>query len=177
MPDLTGLIRDMGGPDLDRIFGHMEIAEREITRGTELYRQYANKIWDAFMMLQPDDYMSRLDNQIYRAHCRELIDRIGHGASKDTMELGTDAEALIAFSEASLAAPLTSDGTYAFLRLFRKVMGKDVFHGEGLRDDEFIEHESYNGALDELISLAKRKCSRKRASAQKEEAIQEVLIA
>ena len=53
---------------------------------------------------------------MYRSHCRELLDRVAHGA--DTRP-GTAAECCAALSEASLRAPLHSSAVGLYARMWR----------------------------------------------------------
>lgn len=134
---LIEALRKVGGPasEAARTFELLAIAEREL-RGVP--KSIGNAVFGA---LAPPPGMSRLSDEVYRAHARELVERAQRGAS---LEIGTDAELLMALSEASLRAPPDAGHAAAFERLFERVMGRRV-DGEPTR-------ESWPGEIDQILS-------------------------
>ncbi|MGI9296071.1 MAG: hypothetical protein ACR2PS_18965 [Pseudomonadales bacterium] len=90
---------------------------------------------------------------VYRHHVRELLQRVVDGHRLDT---GTRAEALMAFHDASLKAPLNTEAMIVAHRLFKEVYG-DV---PSVIDDEL--REPWPGAGDELLSGLVRKLTQNR---------------
>jgi hypothetical protein len=73
-------------------------------------------IWNSFLLLRPT-HPCMEQEFIYRAHCRELLDRRAKG--EDTRP-GMSVEVVLGLSEASKHAPLTSSGAGLYLKLFRQ---------------------------------------------------------
>lgn len=104
---LSGLIRGNVG----RLFDLMEIAEEELERaGVRRKGDLAE--------LYPGPFL-RTSADLYRAHARELAERMKHGQS---CEPGTLAEALLVMIETSLAAPLTRAGQATYETLFARLL-------------------------------------------------------
>lgn len=135
-------------------FRLMEIAEEEIEAAQKRYHEPVGKgdgpIWGAFMLLQPSHPQMKAES-LYRAHCRELLDRVGLG--EDTRP-ATGAELIFALSEASLQAPLTSSATGLYLKLglqcFPEIMtdvmndiGRTVEDYERLHGQAMEEHREF----------------------------------
>lgn len=90
---------------IGRLFRMMEIAEEEIEKNKKRIPEKWKK--DIFLLLQPTPFLY-LENglcpeQVYRGHCRELIERTIKG---EDVNHPTYAEVLIQYSHASLRAPL-----------------------------------------------------------------------
>jgi hypothetical protein len=85
--------------------------------------------------------------QVYRAHCKELLERVANGV--DTRP-GTKAEVLGAISNLSMAAPLKSDVAYLMQKLMIDVFGYNPVGDIAL-------YESYKGASDEIWSDMQKK--------------------
>jgi hypothetical protein len=148
---------------MDSAFKQIEVVEQEIERMIKLYPKRKIYLYNSFMMFGEDaSKFGDYDLRLWRHHVRELLQRVAEPLSrKEDREMGTDAEALIAFSTASLAAPLTHDGTMAFATLFENVYGKAKMHEMFDHADEMY-HESYKNAGKELVSIAKRGTSKAR---------------
>lgn len=102
----AGTVRDIG-----RAFDFMEIAERLIKRAGG---KPGNRAWEAFKLLSPGRLIEFSD-ELYEAHCREVIDNLMTG--KDTRP-GTDAEVAVLLHDLSLKAPLNT----SYLRAYEDAM-------------------------------------------------------
>lgn len=100
-------------------------------------------------VLFPPPSMQGVVEEVYRSHCRELIERHRRGES---LEPGTRAEMLLALSEASLRAPFNSTGLSAYALLARRVLvnkeGKCIVE----EDVRGLPREPYEGAVNELLA-------------------------
>lgn len=131
----------------------MLIAEEEIEAALKKLPRDKRKI--SFLALMPTDGMSSLASEVYRSHCRELIQRQLKG---EALEPGTMAEILILMSHTSLKAPLDQMGGAVAEYAFQEVFGKTL-DGEPLR-------EPWPGALAEQIAVLRRKLRRNRTKAE-----------
>jgi len=127
----------------------MLIAEEEIS--TALKKVPRNERTISFLALMPTDGMSSLASEVYRSHCRELIQRQLTG---EPLEPGTLAEVLILMSHTSLKAPLDQLGGAVAEYAFQEVFGRTL-DGEPLR-------EPWPGAVAEQIAVLRRKLRRNR---------------
>ncbi|MBF6370094.1 hypothetical protein IU469_30955 [Nocardia puris] len=97
-----------------------QLAEEEIAaaqsrlRGPR-HRQTRSTVWHAFSLLTPT-HPRMTHSMVYRAHCRELLDRVVSGTPTQP---GTAAEILMALSEANSIAPLTTPAFGLWLRMWR----------------------------------------------------------
>lgn len=113
---------------LGQLQGHLaniEVAEDEITQAVRRHDgdvAAADRAWHAFILLQPTMDKMGLNELVYRAHCRELLDRAAAGGD---LRPGTAVECCIALCEASTAVPLNTTGSGLYFRLW---------HAAGLPD-------------------------------------------
>ncbi|MEU9871091.1 hypothetical protein AB0C87_24890 [Actinomadura sp. NPDC048021] len=136
------------------LFKLMEIAEEEIEAAQKRFHEPVGEgdgpIWNSFILLPPSHPEMKAES-LYRAHCRELLDRRGRG--EDTRP-ATGAELIFALSEASLQAPLSSAAAGLYLKLglqcFPEIMtdvlnniGRSVGDYERLHGRAMAEHERY----------------------------------
>lgn len=125
--------------------GHLYIlwAEQEIAAAQHRHRSAADRIWRSFNLLKPT--LGRMREPVYRAHCRELLDRVAH--SEDTRP-GTAAECCIAMCEISLRVPLSTAavGLYTRMWTFMRLVPDDMTttneHYEALAGSQIDEHEA-----------------------------------
>lgn len=96
-------------------FRRMDIAEEEIRDAKAEYPLLAECIDKTFRYLCPTPPLLHVSDDVYRFHCREVIDRI---IENDEIEKATKAEVLGMLSEASLKAPLTHTATLLYEQLF-----------------------------------------------------------
>lgn len=104
-------------------FRCMEIAEEEIAFARARHPVSQKEINSAFRFLCPPDTLRHVSSEVYRHHCRELLERV---TRKADMRLGTDAECLCALSEASMAALPNRNASLLYWRLFTRVLPRDA---------------------------------------------------
>jgi hypothetical protein len=127
---------ELGG--IVSMFAQLDWAEEEIEAAQRRHRIKAPVLYHAFRLLEPTLPLMRTEF-VYRAHCRELLDRLATGG--DTRP-GTDAEMAIVCSEMSQVAPLNTAGVTVYMRCWRRafpdkdVFGKHVPHYEHIASGE-----------------------------------------
>lgn len=107
-------MRVMMNGTFGRVFEYMEIADAELAR--------AGVKENGFRDLFPGPFL-RVAPELYRAHARELAERMRDGVS---LERGTRAEVMLAMIDASLASPLTRAGQAVYEHLFVEMMPNDA---------------------------------------------------
>lgn len=112
---LFDLIGGRIGSVVSATFRRMEIAEEEITDGRHRHPSRANAIFESFKHLVPPPLLRDLGDELYRLHCRELIERVGKGRD---LRPGTAAEVVAALSGLSQIAPPTREQTLLYMKLF-----------------------------------------------------------
>lgn len=135
-----------GGPELNafkRTFQLIAIAEEEIERAGGRANP---KAWGLFSKLQPGVLASYELDDLYRRHCRELIERAQNG---EDLSPATGPEVLAHLSQMSLRVPFNNDFAMVFELLYEEVAGKAV-PGEAPR-------ESWPGRASELLEEMRRK--------------------
>lgn len=136
-------------------FDLMDIAEDEIAKGQKRHPKRKEEIWGVFGQACPPRGMSQYTSDIYRMHVREICDVVGNGGK---FVQPTDAELLLALSEASQKTPITGPAQTLFQRLFVRVFGSAVFDADWAGVYQPCE-ALYGKAADELYGKMK---SRKR---------------
>jgi len=101
--ELVGL-GELGGT-FSQAFRKMSVAEEEILSACERHPEEIKLIWNSFKLLDPGE-LAMLDDGVYRAHCRELLDRVADG--EDTRP-GTRAETCAMISRMTQATRLDRD--------------------------------------------------------------------
>lgn len=134
-----------GGAGIVRVLDLMGVADEEFGK--------AGRPRGMWSVLYPPEAMQPLVDDVYRAHCRELLARHKRGES---LEPATDAEMLLALSDASLHAPFNNLGGAAYATIARRVLDKD---GRGLFEETLrgLPSEPYKGAVDELLAGLQRR--------------------
>ncbi|TDB90898.1 hypothetical protein E1264_03465 [Actinomadura sp. KC216] len=155
---------------LTGLFSQMEIAEEEIelaqkrhgeplllrdTDGRPVNMDEMGPIWHSFRLLGPDPdrgFPERMETELlYRQHCAELLDRVAEGL--DT-RAATGAELVIALSEASMVAPLTSSGAGLYLKLMTRYFPETLgasFEEVGLEVKDYQKLHGQQMEQDELF--------------------------
>lgn len=100
---------------LDETFRLMEVAEEEIAQAKGRSPEHAEKLHGGFAVLCPSEPLRGIGENLYRAHCRELLDRVREG--HDT-RAATGAEVVAVLSALSLQAPLDRPATFLYWQLF-----------------------------------------------------------
>ena len=142
---------------LVHIFDHIFIAEDCIAEGERTYPDRAAVIHNSFSLLCPPRDINLLDVRVYRSYAMELVDRIGQKVSKENWHKATAAEVMFALSEMSRIAQLQSNYAYAYMKLFVDIIGGLPF-AIGLAEEDYRLHESYKGAIDEIIYELRKRC-------------------
>jgi hypothetical protein len=152
------------GSLLDSLFKQMEIAEDEIAAAKERWPDSRDELHDSFKLLQPEAGMfERLNEGLYRQHCRELLERVANGASRNELALGTKAEVLRLMSEWSLENSPGHEASALMAWLF-----SELFPG-ALGDDAPSTPEPWEGRNAELFSELQRKIARRTSRAEKQD--------
>jgi hypothetical protein len=112
-------------------------------------------LWSAFRLLRPTHHLMDHTEFVYRAHCRELLDRVALG--EDTRP-PTGAELVIAMMETSLLAPMTGAANGLYFRLFNRYFpehARKVFNDwtHSIEDYERM----YGVLMDEHEAFARKK--------------------
>jgi hypothetical protein len=145
---LKPIVADMTR-QLSQLLDFAEVAEQEIERAKQATPEHAHEIDRVFALLAPGaliDYGAEL----YRAHVRELIERVVDGLPLD---LGTDAEICAALCFASLKAPLGVQPVALYERTFARCFPEQRGHVLGER----LTAEPWRGASDELAAELRRR--------------------
>jgi hypothetical protein len=147
-PMLEAAMGDARSNVIRQAFDSMEIAEQEIARAMAECSSAEGKrrINGTFLALKPPMQFVHRAEQVYRAHCRELIARAERG---EDLDVGTKAEALCAVLDTALKAPLRTTAAAVAELLFVAVFGKSV--------DDQPPREAYPGAALEMINELRQK--------------------
>lgn len=141
---LGGLFAGSAGVAIRGLFDRMTIAEEEIAR---LEREPPG----AFSTVYPTPVLRGKRRDLYRAHVRELLERLERGAGKAKLEEATDAELLAGMYEASARAPLSSEASAVYDRLFSRIF-PEKWRSLGWE----ATAEAWKGQVDEDIRAARR---------------------
>ena len=133
-------------------FRRMEIAEDEIAAAKTRWPLQAHGLHQAFRILVPSSLIQELSDDVYRSHCRQLLERVAAGASERDLDAPTRAELCGAFAALSLAAPLSHDYTAAY----RQVL-EEALPGAVTALDLPAIRESWDGRTEEVLSAVRRK--------------------
>lgn len=130
---------------LGSLFDAMRWAEDEIDTAARRHPSAADRIHASFMLLRPTQPLMRTE-MVYRAHCRELLDRVAHG---DDTRPGTAAECCIALSDISQLAPLRTSAVGLYTRMWRlaglpaAALTDPSEHYEALHKTVIDDHEAW----------------------------------
>jgi hypothetical protein len=141
---LTSTMKEMGlisNETADRVsfaFDCMEISETEIYRAQKKHPSAHDALYKSFGKLCPPEGMWKFGKELYRAYVREQLERI---AEDKPINVPTDAEILMCFSEMMLKAPLTPDATKLCFDIFAR-----AFPDHPILKDVDPMYESSKGA-------------------------------
>jgi hypothetical protein len=126
---------------MESAFARIEWAEDEIEKAGREHPADADRIWHSFQLLEPQHALMRTE-MVYRAHCREILDRVVAG--EDTRP-GTAAECCCACCETSHVAPLNLAGVGLYLRMWQAAGFPEIDavgeHYEAITQDAINAHE------------------------------------
>jgi hypothetical protein len=147
--ELSAIINDVENM-LGGIFDQMEWAEDEIKKAIRRHPSEKDALYHSFTLLKSTHDLMGTEF-VFRAHCRELLDRVAAG--EDTRP-GTAAEVCCISHDVSLATPMTTPATGLYMRMWEIAFpDKKVF-------DETEHYEAIEGqAIDDLEALTRRKLS------------------
>lgn len=141
-----------------RLFDMMEWCENEIDQACARHNNPDLK-QNAFAYLQPPPIIydfAGLVEPLYRAYCRELLDRMNHhGYTKTHLNPGTYAEILLALMHLSIKTPITDPATYAYARAYAYVFGQTPADIE--------EREDWPGQIEETLTDCAKQLTRERS--------------
>jgi len=135
----TGAAEILAGIEdaLGSIFERIRWAEDEIAQAQLRHPEDADKLYHSFALLSGDEASARMGVEVvYRAHVREILERVAHG--EDTRP-GTALEVVIGLLAAAERAPLSHEGFGLCARLWAAA---------GLPD-----HDGFADKLDHIEAL------------------------
>lgn len=141
-----------------RMFKQMETAEKEIERAILAQSDMGMQgvLFNSFMLIKPTWPVDEgYDDCIYRAHCRELLDRLAAGVSSESgLSRITWAEILVVVSAASYRVPMNNDGAAivaVILRGVRDTLGSLPAALEGVLEEMSEFSPSYQDFADVTV--------------------------
>ncbi|MFE7723280.1 hypothetical protein ACFU44_30090 [Nocardia rhizosphaerihabitans] len=150
-PRLRNLLGAESTMTLLTTFAQQDWADDEITRAQERHPDVADVLYHGFSLLTATH--ERMSTEfVYRAHARELLERVAAGQSTKP---ATAVEVALSLMQISLATPLNTTAFGLYLRMWRQAGLPDV--GGTVTDvDDHYEAIAARG-IDELESIARRK--------------------
>ncbi|UUV32155.1 hypothetical protein NQK81_01520 [Amycolatopsis roodepoortensis] len=151
---VDALFGESGGPAthlfgaIAQAFDLLRLAEDEIVQARSRHPLHNDLLHHSFSLLAPNFALERMRFEIvYRAHCRELLDRVAAG--EDTRP-GTAAEVCCAMYNTSLLSPLTSAATGLYIRMWQRAglpeleeLTEAGRHHEALEKSVIDDHETF----------------------------------
>lgn len=130
-------------------FRYIAIAGEE----AQAYEEKSGKLeFDRVISIcQPTEVLRNKDEAVYRAHCRELFQRVELRCIGD-LQLATLAEIACICHETSLRAPLTNEGLAVYERAMLPVYG-----AAGKEQPSTLGVEQYPGQVAEEITRLRKK--------------------
>ncbi|MEV6361353.1 hypothetical protein [Nocardia asteroides] len=149
------ILRSMAGPEimdtLTTTFAQMEWAEDEISQAQLRHPDIADLLYHSFSLLTATH--ERMTTEfVYRAHARELLERIAAGTSTKP---GTSVEVVLSLMRVSMITPLNTPAFGLYLRMWRQA-GLPELGGPVEDVDEHYEAIAATG-IDEFENLVRRK--------------------
>ena len=147
--DLAGLLADIRN-QVTAAFATIEWAEDEITRAIARHPQAADRLYHAFSLLYPREIGPGMHTEfVYRAHARELLDRVATGA--DTQQ-ATAAEICVACAEISMHSPMHEAAAGLYFRMWLH-----AFPDHPITDNQIHYERLYGARIDSLETLMRAK--------------------
>lgn len=150
------LLRDLASitETFTSMLAQIEWAADEITAAQARHPELADVLHHSFDLIKPtQDLMARED--LYRAHVRELLERLAVGESTKS---GTSVEVLGSLVHASLVTPLNAGAFALYRRMWRRI-GLPEIEAIAESDDHY---EAISGAhADQLEADARRALARR----------------
>lgn len=115
LAELLAPTTSMVGAGLERVGW----AEDEIEAAQRRHPAAADRLFHAFALLAPTEDRMVASERVYRAHARELLERVAAGA--DTRP-GTDIELVLLCARVSLVTPLNRYAFTLYMRVFARAL-------------------------------------------------------
>jgi len=130
----------------------VDFAEDEIEQAAARHPGASDDLYHAFCLLLPAIEVSAWGTEfVYRAHCRELLERVATG--EDTRP-GTTVECLLAMAEVSKRIPLNGTAAGLYFRLWARAFPEHELSDRG----EYYE-ALYKESIDKTEQELRRKLS------------------
>ncbi|MEU4418468.1 hypothetical protein [Nocardia salmonicida] len=152
------ILREIAGPEftktLTTTLTQQDWAEDEIRRAQQRHPDVADVLHHSFSLLTATH--ERMTTEfIYRAHARELIERVATGVSTKP---GTSVEVVLLLMRASLVTPLNTTAFGLYLRMWRRAGLPDL---GGPIEDLDGHYEAINASgIDDFEAIARRKLAK-----------------
>lgn len=129
----------------------LEYAEDEIQKAMRRHPRIADKLWHSNMLLRPTGHRRLETEFVFRAHCRELLERVAAGA--DTRP-ATDAEICCTTLAIATQTPIRTTAFGMHMRLWHRAFpGHEILH-----PDELAGYETVRGQkMDDLEQFTRAK--------------------
>jgi hypothetical protein len=139
-------------------FEKMEWADDEIDKARARHGETdRGPLWHSFLTVcQNEPYMA--DEIIYRAHAREILERVAAGHD---VRPGTDAEMIAALRDSSKTAPLSSSAVCLYFRIAARSF-PDLWAKAGDHSDLTAYESVHGSAADDHESWLRAKMTRNR---------------
>ena len=109
---------------LEILFECMELAEKEIASAKQRSPEHAERLHTAFLALQPSTpLLHRCPERLFRAHCRELLERV---TKSHDLRPATTAEVVAVLSAMSLEHPLDRPATVLYWEGFTALFPEEA---------------------------------------------------
>ena len=152
------ILREIAGPEftktLTATLAQQDWAEDEIRRAQQRHPDVADVLHHSFSLLTATH--ERMATEfIYRAHARELIERVAAGV---LTKPGTSVEVVLLLMRASLVTPLNTTAFGLYLRMWRQAGLPDL---GGPIEDLDGHYEAINASgIDDFEAIARRKLAK-----------------
>lgn len=152
------ILREIVGPEftetLTTTLTQQDWAEDEIRRAQQQHPDVADVLHHSFSLLTATH--ERMTTEfIYRAHARELIERVAAGVSTKP---GTSVEVVLLLMRASLVTPLNTTAFGLYLRMWRRAGLPDL---GGPIEDLDGHYEAINASgIDDFEAISRRKLAK-----------------
>ncbi|MFD8101121.1 hypothetical protein ACFV24_16405 [Nocardia fluminea] len=152
------ILREIAGPEVTKTLTttltQQDWAEDEISRAQQRHPDVADVLHHSFSLLTATE--ERMSTEfIYRAHARELIERVATGV---LTKPGTSVEVVLLLMRASLVTPLNTTAFGLYLRMWRRA-GLPDLGGPIAGLDGHYEAINASG-IDDFEAIARRKLAK-----------------
>ncbi|MFI6220081.1 hypothetical protein ACIBEH_05965 [Nocardia salmonicida] len=151
-------LREIAGPEFIRTLTttltQQDWAEDEISRAQQRHPDVADVLHHSFSLLTATH--ERMATEfVYRAHARELIERVATGVSTKP---GTSVEVVLLLMRVSLVTPLNTTAFGLYLRMWRQAGLPDL--GGPIEDLDGHYEAIHASGIDDFEAIARRKLAK-----------------